>query len=247
MLANLLLGAASGLGRAVYTSKTNPQMAPAERFWDAALFGAGTALGTFSTLGLVGRGLSPVLAGALTTGAGTLGMLAARNTDVEPLAQGAMLGGGVGTVGTVVDPNWALGLRPRVFISHAFKHTPELLELTGGLHSSSLSWYDHSVPVYEQFDTASASRLRGLLWNQIRGTSVFALLVGRGVARRPCIRDEVSMAMVLAKPIVVIDQNPDGSSLLPPELNGYPLLERVSLGRPGAVIGSIRRLLAHRA
>lgn len=241
-----LIALLSGLARAVTKANTAPEMSSEQRFWDAALFGTGTALGTASTVAMVRRGADPWTAGALTLGVGGVAMAATRETAVEPLAQGAMVGAGVGAIGTSLDPNWSLGVKPRVFVSHSFRDTLEYRELTQGLNSAGLSWYDHSVPVYSQFDTNSLPRLRGLLWGQIRGTSVVALLAGPGVSRRPCVRDEIAMATLLAKPIVVVDQSPNGDSPLPPELKTYPLVERVLLGRDGSLIGAMRRLLAVR-
>jgi hypothetical protein len=241
-----LIALVSGLVRAATRASTNPEMSPEQRFWDAALFGAGTALGTASTVAMVKRGEHPATAGALTAGVGALAVVATRDRVVTPLAQGAIFGAGVGAVGATIDPNWSLGLKPRVFVSHSFRDTSEYHELTGGLSSAGLSWYDHSVPVYDQFETTSSPRLRGLLWGQIRGTSVVALLAGPGVSRRPCVRDEIAMATTLSKPIIVVDQDPYGESPLPPELREYPLVERVLLGRNGSLLGAMRRLLAAR-
>ncbi|RZO61681.1 MAG: hypothetical protein EVA89_11045 [Sandaracinaceae bacterium] len=165
-----------------------------------------------------------------------------QGTPLAELGAGAFLGAGGAAITGAVSPNWRLGMRPRLFVSHSFADSDEYLQLTESLRDEGLDFFDHSVPVDQQFRTSSARVLQQRLQGQIRGTSALVYLAGPGVELRPCVRDEVSMAIDAEKPIIVVDSKPDLSSRLPANLSGYELKSRIALDEPGKLVGALAQL-----
>lgn len=240
---SLLFGLAAGAAKFFVLSHQRPDAPLEERLRDAALFAGGNVAGMEATLALVRRGNTPTEAAALVAGVGAVGALAANDTPIAPLTHGVVTGAAAGGIGSALAPNWPLGLKPRVFISHAFAHTPQYLDLKEALQRGRLSWFDHSVPMYDQFETSSNRVLKEALRGQIRGTSAVVLLAGPGVAARPCIRDEIEMAIESLKPILVVDQSPNLASAIPPVLRSYPLVRRVAMTQPGSLVTALAGLV----
>lgn len=241
-----MVGLAAALGHYALASHERPEVAPDARLRKALLFGGGVSLGAAATRELVRNGRHPIEAFALLAVAGAGVRKVTRDTPIETVATGAMWGSGAGAIGAAAKPHWAIGYRPRLFVSHAFRDTEEYLALRDTIDESGLTWFDHSVPVFDRFPTASPTALRAALRRQIRGCSALVLLAGPGVSRRPCIRDEVFMAMAGQKPVLVVDQDPAGTSPVPALLNGYPLMKRVTLDEASSIVRRLTSLLARR-
>lgn len=222
-----------------------PAVPLAERVRQAALFGAGHAVGGAATRWLLRTGSTPLVAGSAVAAAGALGGVAASGVEGRELAYGLMWGAGTYSVAASVNPNWPLGLRPRIFVSHSFADTSEYVSLRDALDAARLRWFDHSVPVFDQFQTRSPSTLRFLLARQIQGTSAVVLLARPGVLTSPCVRDELQMAVDARKAILLVEP---GEKLrrLPARLRRYPLVERVDLSGT-EVLAGLRRVLSRAA
>ncbi len=219
-----------------------PTLPLAERLRHAALFGVGHALGGSTTLWLLRAGSTPLAAGAAVAGVGALGCAVTTEANIREVVQGFTWGAGTYSVAASVNPNWPLGLRPRLFVSHSFADTSEYVALRNALDSAGLSWFDHSVPVFDQFRTRSPSMLRRLLGRQIQGTSALLLLARPGVLASPCVRDELRMAVDGRKPVLLVEP---GEQLrrLPARLRRYPFVERVRLSG-SEVLAGLRRALS---
>lgn len=240
----LIVAGLVGLGRYLWIVRDrqqNPgQIGPLPPWADALTWGLGAGAGVAAVRSLVRAGWTPIPAAAATA----LGsaVVAAFPPPLRGIGTGGVIGSGAGLVATGLVPNWTLGMKPRLFVSHAFRDTPAYETVRALFTSANLSFFDHSVPVYEQFPTRSADRLRDELGEQIRGTSAVIYLAGPGVEMRPAVREEIEMAIAAEKPVLVVDQSPSCDSRLPAFLTAYPLKERTSLDADEMMNGLVRLL-----
>lgn len=246
MTTELMSSLLAGVLRYLWTSGQAPYLSPEDRLRDAILFAGGHRLGTELARRQIQGGRSPVAAFTRVGVPSLLAMSAAAGHPLQPLAAGCSWGAASGAIAGEFDPNWALQLRPRLYISHAFRDTDELIELHEALAESGLSWSDHSVPVFDQFPTRSQRALQDRLRRQIRGTSAVIYLAGPGVERRPMPRFEVLTAMAYGKQVLVVDQDPLGRSRLPAFVRDYPLMRRVTLDEPRSISRALMASLSER-
>jgi hypothetical protein len=93
--------------------------------------------------------------------------------------------------------------RPRIFISHSWKHDRDYWSLLEKMEIKEFRFYNHSIPYDDQLDADTAKQIETGLWKQMKWCSSVLVLAGSH-ASKYWVKKEVEIAQKLGKKIIAV-------------------------------------------
>ncbi len=93
--------------------------------------------------------------------------------------------------------------RPRIFISHSWKHDRDYWSLIEKMEIKEFRFYNHSIPYDDQLDANNTKEIETGIWKQMKWCSTILVLAGPH-ATKPWVKKEVEIAQKLGKKIIAV-------------------------------------------
>jgi len=93
--------------------------------------------------------------------------------------------------------------RPRVFISHSWKHDRDYWSLLEKIEIQEFRFYNHSISFDDPLDAGTTKEIEKGIWKQMKWCSTILVLAGPH-ASKPWVKKEVEIAKKLGKKIIAV-------------------------------------------